>query len=331
MNIRTLKATTAALILVGFSSVAEARTKKAQGIMVDFTGTQNLAIVQNTSYSFDKAAAASYFNNEYTGVSFSCVGALSGCTISNRPPQPDIPEVSASAAEAFAESLKCIFLDGGNLVSSSTYSTPVTLPGVNGSGSWTYSFQYSISPAVASVSALTAWNSIASGGTMVSTSIGANIASQAVIQSGNKRKYLFTLDRNNGTPRIRNLKLFLNGIQIASPTATVFRNCQNCLPGQNGAVDFNFVPNAKQSGSVALIKSGDARTILNTDDILTNDDGGSNGRALEIGQTSQTQVSLGVGNYSVTLKGRVMGVDVIADEDFAVSESVSVVAEGCSL
>ena len=76
---RTVISAVALGLLMQGGLVAAAPTQTGQGIMVNFTGSNNYALVQNKLYSFNITAAATYFTNAYDGLGpvVSCTGG--GC------------------------------------------------------------------------------------------------------------------------------------------------------------------------------------------------------------------------------------------------------------
>lgn len=305
--------------LMSTSSVY-AQIRAAQGVMVKFSGLDNLAVISNQVYAFDAQAAAQYYSIEGIGYSLSCTGAT-GCSSTNQPPVPTPPTPNQSLKVTFAENQKCVFLTGGSLTQTSIFQIAVTLPGLNGSGTWRYNFGYVIAPNIAFAEPLTAWNFVSSSSTGDAlASISASVAAQSVLQVGKSKAYSFLIDRNDGSARIRNLQLFINGSLVGQPTASVQRN-----------VDFEFSANAGAIGTTSLLQIGDARTILNTDSVSTNNNGGSTGRQLAMASTSPVNVLLGPGTFAVKLKGKVLAVDSIAEQNFEVTETLEVLGQGCNL
>lgn len=73
----------------------------------------------------------------------------------------------------------------------------------------------------------------------------------------------------------------------------------------------------------------DARTILNNDDFLGNNDGGADGKALAKAVVDQASLTLGVGNYKAILTGTVKGNNALYDLPFTVAGTIHIVAPGC--
>ena len=117
---------------------------------------------------------------------------------------------------------------------------------------------------------------------------------------------------------------FAFGATVAHPNTTVIQNCSGCPVGAQGAVDFFHTTNAGSQGSLSLLSNGDARTILDHDNFAGNDNGGADGSALAIARMQPVSMSLTPGNYTVSLKGTVKGVDITASQDFQVATQINV-------
>jgi hypothetical protein len=122
------------------------------------------------------------------------------------------------------------------------------------------------------VPALTAWDLVSStgGGDTAHVDINGQIAGESVIsKTGLPRKYSFSLGEDPLNPtisRVQNLAIYVDGVLVANPASTVFHNASGItMPGNPGAVDFDYTGNAGSNGHTELLADGDARTILNTD------------------------------------------------------------------
>lgn len=317
--------------VTAMSADAEAQSI-AQGVMVNFKNLTNLAVGGTKTYQFDaENAGNSYFFNDPVALTISCSGTPAQCAFANQPTPPLPPPSDSSKAKALAESVKCVFLDGGALTATSSYSKTLTSPGVNGQGVFTFVYDYSVYPADNFVAPFTFWTLISSTGPsgMASFQVKADIFAQTVVADRKgKKAFTFALEflRSN---RVRDLALSLNGAVVARPGSSVTRNCPGCLAGASRAVDFSFATNAGSRGTTSLLTSGDARTILNTDVISLNNNGGPDGSALARAAMAPVSMQLPVGNYQLRLTGKVLATDVVADQAFQVSSQVNVVGVGC--
>jgi hypothetical protein len=169
----------------------------------------------------------------------------------------------------------------------------------------------------------------------VPVTVNAEIAGESALQSSNAKlglKYSFSLLNGDGTSRVTNLILSLNGVPAATPLSTIVSNCPGCLAGAPGALDFAYTTNAGSNGNVSLLKDGDARTILNSDSFAGNNNGGADGSALSMAIMDPVQFTLGEGSYSVTLTGLVKGNAASADLPFSVTKVITIIGLfGCGL
>jgi len=331
---RTLLLATA-FVALGYTTIAQAKQETFQGVGVQFSGVNDLAIAVDKVYQFDVTQASAYYTNELNvdkEVVITCQGVPSDCAISNRPVGAVAPSPLASEVESIVNSQQCVFLDGGNLISETEYVQVVNRFGASGRGRFAYTYPYIIKSTQPSVPAFTAWNQVSgpSDGSSREITIGATITSEFARRNhANKLRYAFNL-RAKGASLISNLKLLLNGTEIASPSVTIEENCPGCQPNQTGAVDFIHVNNAGTQGSASLAKEGNARDILNSDDFPVNDDGSERGRRLARGIMSPVTTTITPGSYNVSLTGTVRALDIEANTNFTYSQTLNVVAPGCS-
>jgi hypothetical protein len=321
-------------------------TKTAQGIMIAFDkSVDDFGEVNTQIYKFNRSTGSTFFNNLNTGLTVACSGSPTDCGAANRPSNPAVPAPSSSRAEDFAWTLRCLFLDGGSLTGTSFYNTDITKNGLNGRGNWKFSFAFTISPLVATLDPMTAWDlfheSNPETGTPAAISIGALIAGESVIDSGKLGiKYSFSLRNSDGSSRVNDLALSLDGTVIANPLSTIVENAPGAKTGDAGALDFIFTSNAATNGYTNLLSDGaspgnpalakDARTILNTDSFAGNNDGGSDGRALALAVVDPIEVPATAGEHTLTLSGVVKGIDASASQTFTTTRRIHIVAEGCS-
>jgi hypothetical protein len=207
----------------------------------------------------------------------------------------------------------------------------------------TYTFNYTVTPTDpatgtalgdATVPAKTAWDFIgASGATTVAIPITAEIAGESCQSSKQyARKYSFSMMNSDGTSRISPLQL--QAVDSVDPTLTytvVGIGSTVIDAGDEGFADFVYATNAGTNGTISLLADGDARTIVNGDSFLGNNDGGSGGDALAIGLMDEVVLELPptTGDYTVTLTGSVKGNDATGQVTFTVSRVLHIIAPGC--
>jgi hypothetical protein len=322
--------------MVGQAIAAPAQT--SQGIMVVLNADQSHALVENRQYAFNINTAATHFTNLWDGnpPTVTCTGSPANCA-NPAPPAPAAPVPDASKVThpgtGVAVTNKCLFLDGGTPVGT-TYTQTAQLTAGAGptQRTYTYHYTYIVAP-TGPVAAFTAWDLVnTSGGGTAQIALTAEIAGESVVYNPNNSrigtKYSFSLRHPNGSSRVTDLVLTVNG--VAHPvSSTIVENCPGCLAGALGAVDFDYVSNAGMYGVTSLLANGDARTILNTDSFAGNDNGGSDGRSLAKAVVDQVTVNLGIGEYHVLLTGIVKGNNASANIPFTVAGTVHVIAPGC--
>ena len=321
-------------------------SQSAQGAMIRFNLLGSLAIQSDEVYEFNTGQGVLYYYNDFdssTPVNIACYGAIEDCTPENQPSTPPPPSPSSGKLLQLVVNNRCIFLDGG-VLPSSIYTQDLVLPGLNGTGTFVFTYSYALVPIIEPVGPFTAWHSIGEtnpDGTL-NLGIQAEIAGQSVTKSAKTgTKYSFNLRAPNGTSRVTNLELLLDNVHLDYPTSTLLENCPGCLLGSPNAVDFVYTTNAGAKGTTSLLSDGvnlsapelaqDARTILNTDSTTLNNDGGVDGIelswALSSGATAQ---NLGVGTYNLMLRGTIIGIDASSNVNFSVTKIISIVGSGCS-
>ena len=316
-------------------SVVDAAVTSAstgQGIMVDVDVAGSLALVTNRIYEFNEAAAAEYFTNrvDYPLSTPRCIG---GCFFAVFcPPPSNLPAEPPSerVLEQVVQGAACTFLDGGSLL---PWSYTQTASFLNDCGVlYAQDWRYQIEPTTSSVNKLTAWDlkDETSSGNTASINVKALIAGESVLSSkAQPRKYSFSLLASDGTVRVQDLAVSLDGAPPTSLVSTYVQNAPGAKAGDPGALDFNYVTNAGSNGNLSLLADGDARTILNTDSFAGNQDGGADGRALAAVITAPLRFDLPVGDHSLVLTGKVKDNSGQSSSDLSVSSSVHIVAPGC--
>jgi len=324
--------------------------------MVDLNAAGTFAVVNSKTYKFNvddptltdangvTLPASAYFTNTLTsGPTVSCSGSpKDDCATSNQPdtPSPPAPDPSKVTGPTGAcQQQRCTFLDGGTLTGF-TYTQSVTIKGKNGKGNWTFTWTYTVAPdptkdvdsntAGVQVNSFTAWVLVSETNNLAEITVTAEIAGESVVKNNTVgTKYSFSLRNPDGSSRVTDLKVYVNGALVATPGSTLEENCPECLAGDPGAVDFTYTTNAGSNGTTSLLKDGDARTILNTDSFPGNDNGGADGRALAKAVMDPVKLELPPGQYTVTLTGTVKGNNGLASIDFSVTQTIQIITPGC--
>jgi hypothetical protein len=174
-----------------------------------------------------------------------------------------------------------------------------------------------------------------SGGGTVPVCIGATIAGESFVLNNQfwpNGKYSFTLKNPDGSSRIENLKVELSGdasqvdypghmLELGDPFAN------NCL------LNFLYLGNAGQNGSIqsklhtpTTLGAATMGDILNSDSFKPNNAGCP---YTAIAHMDQVCYNLGPGSYTVTITGRIKGVDGNANLSFVGTAQITINAEGC--
>jgi hypothetical protein len=343
----------ALLLFLGSGPALAGPTQTAQGIMVDLNAAGQFAIVNTQLWKFNVTTAGTYFVNEWDDNPPTVSTQFTGpnvCTpptpATPPPPAPDSSKVTGPTGAATTQ--KCTFLDGGTLTGSSytqtaTATTSCTSDNKTRTRKDTFTYTYNVTPDTDldedlstqsfGVVPFTAWDLVSTTGPdTASITITAKIAGESVVQSTkfpSPGKFSFSLHNRDGSSRVTNLQLFVNGVLAATPGSTPVENCPSCLPDDPGAVDFLYTTNAGSNGVTSLLKDGDARTILNTDVFPGNNDGGADGRALAIAVMDPVHLDLPPGTYTITLTGTVKGNNALSDINFSVTQTINIVTPGC--
>jgi hypothetical protein len=208
-----------------------------------------------------------------------------------------------------------------------------------------YTWTYNITPLEPSYPPLTAWDFMGStGGDSALVSVNAVIAGESVNSTKQwARKYSFSIggDVDPRVSRVVDLAISTNGVVVANPGSTIVKNVPGSAAtltsapaeivfGLDGALDFYYEENAGSNGHTELLNQpDDARTILNTDNFAGNDDGGADGAALAVAVMDQVDLTLGDGDYTITLTGTVKDNAGLGNLPINVTKLVHIVHPGC--
>ena len=312
------------------TNVSAGGDKTGQGIMVNLHHIGALALVEKQVWHFNELTAAGYFTNALTaGPTVTCNGSPTNCASGNQPATPAAPAADGNqvtsppgpGGQGASFENRCTFLDGGTLAGR-TYQQSVTVNGLNGRGNWTFTWDYAVTPTQATVEPFTAWDLVSDSnpdGT-VHVDIAADVAGESVLKSSNAKlgtKYSFSLIDGTGN-RVQNLAVSVDSDAPVAATSTV-----------NYPVDFAYTTNAGSNGVTSLLVNGDARSILNGDSFLGNNNGGADGSALALATMSPVGFDLGPGSHTVQLTGTVKGNSASADISFNVQDILIIITPGC--
>lgn len=298
-------------------------SQTGQGIMVNLSGAGDYAIVLQNTYKFNKTTAATYFTNLWDGIAPTCDGR--GCPgTAPAAPAPLSTKVNKGnpGKDDVTGKNECTFLTGGTLVGD-TYTQSLSTGSNKDKNEATYTWTYVVTPTQATVDAFTAWDLVSSvgTGTTAHVDVTATIAGESAVNNTNNSKVGLKYSFDLGTtlsPRVVGLTITLDGVQVAWPNSTV-----------NFPVNFYYTTNAGSNGNTALLKDGDARTILNTDSFAGNDNGGAGGAALALATMDTVGLDLAPGVHTVTLTGTVKGNNALADLPIHITQTVTVITPGC--
>ena len=315
--------------------------------MMNMQGTGDFIVTGTATYHFNPTEASAYYNNTYSGTySVSCTGGGGGgvnCLPGNQPatpaaPTPDPTEVAGNGqgGPGACQQNKCTFWSGGSLTGL-TYTQQVkNVPGVNTKGNWTFTYNYAVTPNVASVDPETAWDltSQTGGDGNAQINIDAQIAGESMVTSSqwpcasgtpgkaSCGKFSFSLGNTDGTSRVQNLTITVydsSGNIVGAPyfaTSTL-----------TSGITFAYTTNAGSNGNTQYLQNGDASTVLNINDVPGHGFGPSD---LQEAIMTTVPLSLAAGTYNVVLTGVVKGNSGTADLPITVSGQVTVSAENCT-
>ncbi len=346
----------ASLISAGGAPAATTQ-KTGQAVQVELSAPGNFAIKEERVYQFNDGfsdvtssidggvakGAGTFYDNAWNGrpavagratYTNGNAGSCAYPTIT----APAAPPADASkvAPNGWANSKgeRCAFYRGGDL-SSTTYTQTLTASAsctyTQGGQSKTatktvpFEYTYNITPktGVNPVNALTAYYLVQvnnPGGSSVHVNVLGNIAAESAMIWKSGYKYSFGLLNSDGTSRVNNLLISMDGGAAASMPHTI-----------EYPIDFKFaVANGGQNGNVSLIAYGDARGILNGDGFAGNDNGGAAGDALARASIGPASYDLGAGDHSAVVTGIVKNVSTTADITFTVNTNLSILdASNC--
>lgn len=364
MNTR-LRSLTVALAGLGMAVVHNGSAlagSTAQSAMIDTSNTSSsFVITQSETWAWDLTVAKTYYSNAYTGmytVDGCTGGGNTGCTA--QPSAPAAPEPKKNAENPVANGEQCVFFDGGTLTGGDTYTLKASAPDGK-KGIWTFTYYYAVSPIATKqdVAARTAWTltDSSSGATTVPVAINATLAGESALQNtanGKKtwnRKYSFTLLESDGTARISNLAVTLDGTDANGnavswgPVPAGYALYANLVYPTD---DFAYVGNAGENGTATLLA---ARPVDENNpppamvgDILDGVVPGHDGVADDfannnsnVGYTATVHKAvmdpvtfdLGPGCYTATISADMKGVSGSAALALSGSQNVSISAGSC--
>jgi hypothetical protein len=296
----------------------------AQSIWTNFKAAGNtFGFVDNETYEFNDADAVNYFDLVITGPVATCTAGGQGninCADSNKPSAPSQP---AQPAFELTRGDTCAFWAGSDLSTvSKTAATQVN--GTNGSGKWTFTWTFTWTPQV--VHPRTNWDLVESStGEGATVTFNGQIAGLSALSTSRvPRKYSFGITNSDGSSRVTNIQVSVNGVSFGSVSSTVI-NASSPDFGEFGVgTQESLFTLMASSGALNILATGDARQILNGDDFVGNDNGGSGGSSLAYAQLDAVRLTLGEGTQSVTLTANVKGIDGNADLNISVTRSVRI-------
>jgi hypothetical protein len=343
--------------------------KTGQGIMVDMSGEGDFIITQNEVWKYCNgpdgctdvdgnavSPASSYFTNAWDGnaPTVSC-DFPTRCTSLGTPPSPGVPSPDASwvvgpghgQSDACGKN-KCNFWNGAALDGVVyTQTATATAGSGNQKRTATYTYTYKVLPVAASYAAKTAWFLFRrSGGTTATITLNAYIAGESLVVNNTfpcKSNVPGTaacgkISFNLGVPgyytpsslniadsRVQNLKIEVK--QGDNVVNTIYPEHEIQAGTPFGSLTFTYATNAGSNGNVEYLQNGDAKTIMLSNDVPG---GGFGPTDLEWGVMTPVQLSLGAGNYSVTLTGEVKTNSALASLPFSVTNEIHVSAESCT-
>lgn len=281
-------------------SNAKAGAQTGQGIMVDFQVDANYVITEEVTYHFDADAAEAYFTNG--SVTGPVITTGTGPTQST-PAQPAPDPIKNS--EVVQQ--KCTFFNGGQLTGYTYKKT------VNGTRGWKWEWTYTVNGAL--VEPKTAWTStVTEPGVDPTVPINAYIAGLSVLKStqhASKASFSLLAD-DNITSRVQDLKVIVDGTEIATPASTL-------VSGE----DFIYATNAGSNGVTSLLtqyENSSVFSILMNDSFSGNNDPSNAIRA----KMDEVVTTLGEGTHSITLTGIVKGNAASAAVPISVTKTLTI-------
>lgn len=307
-------------------------TQTGQAIWTNFKSSgsdSTFGYTDTETYAFNELLASAYFTMSVSGPAISCSGNTTNCAGTNQPTTPQTPTAPSFSMDRADE---CHFWAGSSLTEVSK-SSAVTVNGANGRGNWTFTWTYTWTPN-AVPAARTAWEITAvdspGGATVTFTGTIAGLSAQKTSKMTSP-KYSFSLLNADGTPRISNVAVSVDGGSPIPVESTVI----NALT--EGFSEFVIGPSGglstllAQSGTTSILTTGDARTILNNDSFAGNNNGGSTGSALAYAQLSSVRLTFTEGAHRVVLTATIKGIDGNTDVSISVTREVRIQGLGsCS-
>jgi hypothetical protein len=295
-----------------------------QSIMIDadLTGTYLLAGSETWKFKQDKDdkdekyLAEAYYTNTLTSGPEIVPGN------GQEPTTPTAPDpIYNELRKHVFQNEKCTFFNGGSL-NSTTYTQFLTKP-----GGWKYTWTYTVAPLVENVAPRTEWelmSSTSSGSAIVDIDgLIAGLSARTWTSDGGI-KYSFSLTEagldGDGNPieisRILNLAITVTDGD--GNIVSQFAPEHNIITERNpDPVDFTYLTNAGTNGNTSILPVGsvDARTLLNNDAFDGNDNGGSDGKALQADVFVQQLEFTESGNYNITITATVKGNSGLSDQN----------------
>lgn len=324
-----------ALLGITYSSPASAAKTSTsaltgQSIWTNFKPSgSSFGYTDTATYAFNDSAASAYYTMTTSGPVVSCTGSTTNCAVTNQPATPATPTAPSFSMDQNDE---CHFWAGVALTTVSK-SVGVTVNGSNGKGNWTFTWTYTWTPGSVPVAGA-AWDLISldspGGATVTFTGRIAGLSAQKTSKMTSP-KYSFSLLNADGTPRISNVAVSVDGKAPIPVESTVI----NALT--EGFSEFAIGPSGElstllaQGGTLSILTTGDARTILNNDSFAGNNNGGSTGSSLAYAQLSAVRLLLTEGPHTVVLSATIKGIDGNGDVSVTVTRDVRITGLGnCS-
>jgi hypothetical protein len=223
---------------------------------------------------------------------------------------------------------ECSFWTGSALttVSDSTY---VTKNGINGGGNWKFTWTFTWTPTSLPL-AKTAWDLELK--TLAEELVGAKVLfngqiaglSAQLAAKSTGPKYSFSLLNSDTSSRVTNVTVSVDGVFQTNVSATVVNAMSTDFKDFSigGVVGLSTL--LASSGTLSILKTGDARTILNTDSFAGNNNGGSTGAALAYAQLEPTKLLLSEGVHSIMLSANIKGIDGSAGVSVSVTRDLRI-------
>lgn len=344
------------LLASGPAPVAFAQSQTAQSIMVelDYDGPA-YEIVGTITWTYQRNTCAVPLYTAHAGVwdgnTPTCSGSTANCAPSNQPavpPAPAIPTTGPNSVSNHAQDDRCIFFCGGN-VSGWNYTQTETVPGLNGKGNWTFTYNYTTDGAGA-VAAETCWSSQVTGGS-VDVGFEGFVCSESFLKQSTRNKYSFTLLGPEGS-RVSNVQVELqqfdgtNWNTVSGPVLVPETDSgTGQLPVSAATEDFNYFGNGGGFGKPTVLTSlhysggkaaNSVNNILNGINDGTNSDNfAGNNNDLADGKvhlatfTGQWEGLTDPGTYRTVVTGVLKGNSGQADIGFSVGSNLVVIG-GCT-